>query len=101
MICKEDREIIKDYLEDSSGMKDAFCEAVVFPENVFETQEFFRQASLKQTPVTISGARTGVTGAGIPYGGVVLATDRLNKILEVGKTPEGGYVVVEPGVRIA
>ncbi|MCM8763641.1 MAG: FAD-binding oxidoreductase, partial [Candidatus Omnitrophica bacterium] len=31
----------------------------------------------------------------------VLATDRLNRIIEVRKTEDGGYVVLEPGVRIA
>ncbi|MCM8778986.1 MAG: FAD-binding oxidoreductase [Candidatus Omnitrophica bacterium] len=100
MFRKEDKEIIKAYLEDGSGIRDAFCEAVIFPESISEAQEFLRESALKKIPVTISGARTGVTGAGLPYGGVVLATERLNKILEIVKTAKGGYAVVEPGVRI-
>jgi D-lactate dehydrogenase (cytochrome) len=100
MIRKEEKDLIHSYLEDSSGLKNAFCEAVVFPESIQEVQDLFKEFSAKKTPVTISGGRTGVAGAGIPFGGTVLATDRLNKILEIGKIDSGGYAVVEPGVRI-
>ena len=100
MIRKEDQDLVHAYLEDSSGLRNAFCEAVVFPESIQEVQDFLKEASAKKTPVTISGGRTAVTGSGIPFGGAVLATDRLNKILEIGKLDSGGYAVVEPGVRI-
>jgi len=101
MIRKEDKEVIKAYLEDSSGIRDAFCEEVIFPESFEEAREFLRETAPKKIPVTISGGRTGVTGASLPYGGVILATDRLNKILEIGTNEKGGYVILEPGVRIA
>ncbi len=101
MIRKEDRDLIQSYLEDSSGIRNAFCEAVVFPENSQEVQALLKENSSRGTPLTVSGGRTAVTGAAIPFGGVVLATDRLNKILEIGRLDNGGYAVVEPGVRIA
>lgn len=100
MIRKEDKDLIQAYLEDSSALTGAFCEAVVFPESLAEISDFLKESSAQKTPVTISGARTAVTGAGLPFGGLVLATDRLNKILEIRKFDSGGCAVVEPGVRI-
>ena len=36
-----------------------------------------REAEEKETPVTISGARTGIAGGAVPCGGIVIATERL------------------------
>ncbi len=101
IIRKEDRDLIQGYLEDSSGLKGSFCEAVLFPESVSEIKEILRESVSLGNAVTVSGARTAVTGAGLPFGGIVLATDRLNKISEIKKDENGGYAVAGPGVRVA
>lgn len=47
--------------------------------------------------LTARGRGTGTTGATVPLnGGVVLSTERLNKIIKVD--PANRYIVVEPGV---
>src|SRR5262249_13966457 len=59
-------------------------------------------ASRTKTPVTISGAGTGTVGGRIPFGGLVLATDRLDQIKSlVHTTPSSGSAVAEAGVRLA
>ena len=48
-------------------------------------------------PLTPRGRGTGTTGATVPLqAGVVLSTERLNKILKID--PANRYIVVEPGV---
>ena len=96
MLKKTDPALIQGFLEDSSGLLGGFAEAVVFPETEAEISEFLKDVSQKRIPVTISGGGTGVTGGRIPFGGVVLATDRLNKILKI--TSE--YAIVQPAVRL-
>ncbi|MCA1589646.1 MAG: FAD-binding oxidoreductase, partial [Acidobacteria bacterium] len=49
--------------------------------------------------VTISGARTGTVGGAVPYGGIVLSLERLNKIKSISR--ETMTAVVEPGVILS
>ncbi len=48
-------------------------------------------------PVTVQGARSGLTGSALPvYGGVALSMERLNKILDIDE--KNYQVTVEPAV---
>lgn len=96
MLIKKDLETFKSYLEDSSGLRGGFCEEIVIPESYKEITEFFKGASEKKNPVTVSGGGTGVTGGRIPFGGSVLSTEKLNKIIDL----RPGKIVVQSGVRI-
>ncbi|MDH5601613.1 MAG: FAD-binding protein [Gammaproteobacteria bacterium] len=50
-----------------------------------------------KVPLTARGRGTGTTGATVPLqGGVVLSTEKLNRIIKVD--PANRYIVVEPGV---
>lgn len=49
-------------------------------------------------PLYVQGALTSLTGASIPFGGVVMDMSYMNKMLEVNL--ESGYVVVEAGIKI-
>ncbi len=102
MLSKTDSSTFADYLEDSSGLTGGYAEKIVFPETEQEATEFFRTITGKSLKVTISGAGTGVVGGRIPNGGIILSTDKLNKILEITKFKDksGGLAIVEPGVRI-
>jgi D-lactate dehydrogenase (cytochrome) len=51
--------------------------------------------------VTVSGAGTGTVGGRVAFGGIVLATDRLNRIKSIVHEDGGGYAVVEPGVFLS
>ncbi|RMH15140.1 MAG: FAD-binding protein, partial [Gammaproteobacteria bacterium] len=72
-------------------------DAVVFPtshEQIVRLVHFCRD---QRIPLTCRGYGTGTTGATVPIrGGIVLSTERFNRILEIH--PEDRYAVVEPGV---
>ncbi|MBI2913825.1 MAG: FAD-binding protein, partial [Chloroflexi bacterium] len=72
-------------------------EAVVLPDSAEQVAAAVRIARRHGVPVTARGAGTGLSGGAIPCdGGVVIATARMNHILELD--PENGIAVVEPGV---
>ncbi|MCP4650571.1 MAG: FAD-binding oxidoreductase [PVC group bacterium] len=102
MIRKNDKTTFSDYLEDSSGLSGGCAQEIIFPESVLELTEFIREAADKELKLTVSGGGTGVVGGRVPYGGAILATDRLDKIynIEKSKTSSGGLAIVEAGVRL-
>lgn len=102
MIHKKDRATFSDYLLDNSGLPAGSAEEIVFPETEAEAVELLRQCRDDARPVTIAGAGTGIVGGRIPCGGVILASDRLNRILQINRGADnaGGWAVVEPGVRL-
>jgi D-lactate dehydrogenase (cytochrome) len=95
MITKRNQEEIQNYLYDSSNYRGK-CDAVYIPEDTSEIPGMLKEFNDKKIPVTISGGGTGLTGARVPQSGVVISTEKLNKILELNK--EEKYLIVEPGV---
>jgi D-lactate dehydrogenase (cytochrome) len=55
-----------------------------------------REANRTGVPVTVSGGGTGLTGARVPQGGIVLSTERMNRILKI----QEGKAVVQSGVTL-
>jgi D-lactate dehydrogenase (cytochrome) len=49
----------------------------------------------------VSGAGTGTVGGRVPFGGIVLATDKLNRIKQIVHEERGGFAVVEAGVILS
>jgi D-lactate dehydrogenase (cytochrome) len=102
VLTKTNSDEIQSFLTDASNLKGGYAARVVFPESALEVAELLREASAARTPVTISGAGTGIVGGRVPFGGVVLATDRLNRIKEIRREGSGGGVAVaEAGVVLA
>src|ERR1700730_7875374 len=99
MLTKSPPDEIQSFIEDSSHVRGGFAERVLFPETAEEVAEVLLQASTDRTPVTISGAGTGTVAGRVPFGGIVLATDKLNQIKEiVHKDQGGGHAFAEAGV---
>ncbi len=98
MIIKTDLDEIQNYLVDASNFK-GFCEAVYFPQNEKEISEILKEANEKKISVTIAGNGTGLTGARVPQGGIVISTEKLNRIIEIN--PEAFFAIVEPGVILS
>lgn len=70
---------------------------VAFPESPEEVAKIMKIAWEEGTPVIPRGAGSGFTGGSLALrGGVVVSTERMNKILEVDQ--ENLNVLVEPGV---
>src|SRR5258706_14175773 len=99
MLTKSQPDEIQSFLTDSSHVRGGFAERVVFPETAEDVVEVLRAATRTQTPVTISGAGTGTVAGRVPFGGVVVATDKLNRITQIVHDDNGGgHAVAEGGV---
>lgn len=81
------------------ALKQVFCaEAVVFPRTAEEIAAVMRLANEHKFCVTVRGGGVGYTGGAVPIrGGIVLATERMNRILEINKADL--VAVVEPAVK--
>ncbi len=72
-------------------------EAVVFPESTAQMVEILKLANEFLFPVTARGGGVGYTGGAVPVdGGIVIGTDRMNKIIEI--SADDLYVVCQPGL---
>ena len=89
------------YVSDASFIRDGYADRVVLPESVEEIAEILAAANRDRIPVTVSGAGTGTVGGRVAYGGIVVATDKLNRIKSIVREDEGGYAVAEAGVILA
>ncbi len=82
------------YLVDATGFHGS-ADQVFLPDDESGIAGIMRDAASSQTPVTISGAGTGLTGGRVPQGGWILSVERLNKI-EI----HHGYAVCGAGVLL-
>jgi len=72
-------------------------EAVVFPESTAQMSAILKLANEHLFPVTARGGGVGYTGGAVPIdGGIVIGTDRMNKILEL--SVDDLYMVCQPGL---
>ena len=101
MLSKSQPDEIQSYLSDASNLSGGYTARVVFPETTEEVAEVLTEATRERTPVTVSGAGTGVVGGRVPFGGIVLATERLNRIREINRGDAGGWAMAEAGVVLA
>jgi FAD/FMN-containing dehydrogenase len=83
------------YLEDASGFRGT-AERLILPVNESELSVALREANATQTPVTIAGAGTGLTGARVPQGGWVISLEKFTR-LEV----HPGYAISGAGVLLS
>ena len=72
-------------------------DAVVFPLSAQETADVLKLANGLSIPVVPRGAGTGLSGGAVPVkGGIVLSTEKMNRILSINKPDLTAEV--EPGV---
>jgi glycolate oxidase len=91
-----DEEKVEPYAGDA--LKEKFPpEAVVLPRSAAEVAAIMRLANEERFPVTARGGGVGYTGGAVPVeGGIVVGTDRMNRIREIDS--DNLLVVTEPGV---
>ncbi|HYK21806.1 MAG TPA: FAD-binding oxidoreductase, partial [Pyrinomonadaceae bacterium] len=97
MQIKSNPDEIQSFLSDASFIRDGYADRVVLPENVEEVSEILARANHDQIQVTVSGAGTGTVGGRVAFGGIVLATDKLNHIKSITRDT----AVVEAGVILS
>jgi len=72
-------------------------EVVIKPANTAEISAIMKLCNEHRIPVTPRGAGTGLSGGALPHlGGVLLSTEKLNKILSIDE--RNLQVITEPGV---
>lgn len=72
--------------------------AVVMIESAEDAAALLRYADEKRIPVTPRGGGSGLSGGAIPApGGIVVSTERMNRILEIDSDNQAA--VLEPGVK--
>jgi D-lactate dehydrogenase (cytochrome) len=90
---------LQDYLTDASFIREGYADRVVLPESIDDVADVLAAADRDRIPVTVSGAGTGTVGGRVPFGGIVLATDRLDRIKVIDRT--NGTAVAEAGVILS
>ncbi|MGE0886164.1 MAG: FAD-binding oxidoreductase [Blastocatellales bacterium] len=80
------------------ALKQVFCaDAIVFPRTAEEIAAIMRLANEREFFVTVRGGGVGYVGSAVPVrGGLVMATSRMNRILEINQADL--LAVVEPAV---
>ncbi|HEV2707686.1 MAG TPA: FAD-binding oxidoreductase [Pyrinomonadaceae bacterium] len=101
MLTKSAPDEIQSYLSDASNLAGGHAARVRIPETTEDVAAALAEATREGTPVTVAGAGTGIVGGRVPFGGVVLSTERLNKIGEITKTAQGGRATAGAGVVLA
>lgn len=93
---KTDQADIWSYGFDNSRQH-ALADFVVLPESTDQVSKIVTLCNEYKIPLIARGKGTGTTGATVPtQGGVILSTERLNKIITVN--PDDRYIVAQPGV---
>ncbi len=86
--------------DEMPGAKSLLPEVVVKPADTGSVAKILKLANERNIPVTPRGGGTGLCGGAVPiYGGIVLSSERMNRILEID---EANFIAtVEPGVILA
>lgn len=90
---------IEPYLVEERGLFHGACAAVVRPSTTEELAAVVRLCANADLPVVPQGGNTGLVGGGVPDGGIVLSTARLNRIRTVD--PVNRTMTLEAGVILA
>jgi len=98
VIEKNDKDSLEIYLKDASNYK-GDASVLYIPENLEELQSIIHKCYREEQAITLSGARTGLTGSAVPLKGAVISTEKLNKIQNIDKQKK--TAILEPGVVIA
>ena len=89
----------EDYLSDESKCRGK-AENISFPESVEEVSHTLKLCRGKKTPVTIQGARTGLSGGAVPNGGHILSMKHMNHIKDLKEQGSNKVLTVEAGVTL-
>lgn len=92
-------DINKDYSHDELGGIESMPDVVIKPLSVEEISKILKYANENTIPVLARGTGSGLVGAAVPiYGGIIIDTTMMNKILELDK--ENLTVTIQPGVLL-
>ncbi len=86
-------------LDETLKLTPVLPDVVVKPEDAAAAAQVLKLANAERIPVTPRGAGTGLSGGAVPlHGGIVLSTEKMNRILEIDE--DNFSATVEPGVTL-
>jgi len=89
------------YLHDETKTV-GYAETISFPTSEDEIKAVLRRCRKEGTHVTVQGNRTGLTTASVPYGGHVMALERMCRANGMRLGDDGTvYLRVQPGMALA
>lgn len=89
------------YFSDESR-KRGFAQSISFPTGEEEVKEILARLRAGEIPLTVQGARTGLSGAAVPQGGHILSCVKLNHIGPLRRSETGDFFLpVGAGVTMA
>ncbi|RYE19515.1 MAG: FAD-binding oxidoreductase, partial [Sphingobacteriaceae bacterium] len=92
-----DRDELHDYSHDETEDLRFYPQVLVKPQTPEQVSELMKLANENQIAVTPRGAGTGLSGGALPvHGGLLIAMEKFNKILEIDE--RNLQATVEPGV---
>ncbi len=98
-VLVDDEEKLKEYSHDEVAEEKyhGLPEVVVKPNRTEEVSAIMKLANREKIPVTPQGAKSGLSGGGVPVmGGILLSVERMNRILEIDKA--NMMAIAEPGI---
>ena len=92
----------EEFLRDESRSVGS-ADSISFPETLEEVRFIVSLMGRQGKPLTIQGARTGLTGGAVPHSGHVLNLSRMNRLLGIRFDPTQGhfFLVTQPGVILS
>ncbi|MFI5164385.1 MAG: FAD-binding oxidoreductase [Bacteroidia bacterium] len=92
-----DKDSLDKYSSDETEDLKFLPEVIVKPDTAEQISDILKICNKELIPLTPRGAGTGLSGGALPvFGGVILSTERLNRILEIDE--RNLQATVEPGV---
>ena len=99
-VLTKDHPYLAPYSRDESGLGDFHPDCVALCESAEQVSIVLRLAQEHNIPVTPRGAGTGMTGGCLPvYGGIVLSTERMNKIIDIDT--KNSIAIVQSGTIVS
>jgi len=91
-----------DYLRDESRHTGT-ADSISFPKSEEEIRSQLAELNSRKIPVTVQGARTGITGGAVPHGGHILNLSHMSGITGLSIHPaEDAFILsVQPGVLLS
>ncbi len=71
------------YRHEERGLMTSICDAVARPGTADDVAAVVRVCAEAHVPIVAMGGNTGLVGGGVANGGVILSTERLNRVIEV------------------
>ena len=89
------------FFHDESKIGGGHAEEIFFPENEAEISDILKFCAEKKLKATVAGGSTGITGAAVPFGGIVISMEKFNKIIGLGFEKERFFLKVGSAVTLS